>query len=48
MFGILEISLWNLIVAILTFSVVIFVAVAGYFHYIHQKYDHIPGPPRDR
>ncbi|XP_063804539.1 cholesterol 24-hydroxylase-like [Pseudophryne corroboree] len=32
---------------LLLLAVVCFLLYCGYIHYIHMKYDHIPGPPRD-
>ncbi|XP_053553448.1 cholesterol 24-hydroxylase [Bombina bombina] len=32
---------------LLALAVICFLLYCGYVHYIHMKYDHIPGPPRD-
>ncbi|XP_069591491.1 cholesterol 24-hydroxylase-like isoform X2 [Ranitomeya imitator] len=45
-------ELWGLIYWILlqflVVAVISFLLFCGYIHYQHLKYDHIPGPPRDR
>lgn len=44
-------TLWDLIswaiLLILGLFLVFFLLYCAYIHYIHLKYDHIPGPPRD-
>ncbi|KAM4662408.1 cholesterol 24-hydroxylase-like [Discoglossus pictus] len=32
---------------LLVLALICFLLYCGYLHYIHMKYDHIPGPPRD-
>ncbi|KAG8561503.1 hypothetical protein GDO81_015371 [Engystomops pustulosus] len=34
-------------ILLLILVVICFLVYCGYVHYIHMKYDHIPGPPRD-
>ncbi|KAM3917972.1 cholesterol 24-hydroxylase-like [Leptodactylus fuscus] len=34
-------------ILLLILVVICFLLYCGYIHYIHMKYDHIPGPPRD-
>ncbi|KAG8449138.1 hypothetical protein GDO86_015986 [Hymenochirus boettgeri] len=45
-------TLWVLIswatLLLLALALLCFLLFCGYIQYIHMKYDHIPGPPRDR
>ncbi|KAG8561501.1 hypothetical protein GDO81_015370 [Engystomops pustulosus] len=44
-------GVWSLLseaaILVLILVVICFLVYCGYIHYIHMKYDHIPGPPRD-
>ncbi|XP_073494643.1 cholesterol 24-hydroxylase-like isoform X1 [Phyllobates terribilis] len=40
-------SMWIWITWSFLFLLVCFILYSGYIYYIHMKYDHIPGPPRD-
>ncbi|XP_056403228.1 cholesterol 24-hydroxylase-like isoform X4 [Hyla sarda] len=45
-------GVWSFItgalILLLILVVICFLLYCGYIYYIHMKYDHIPGPPRDR
>lgn len=39
--------IWGALLLLLALAAACFLLYCAYIHYIHLKYDHIPGPPRD-